>query len=152
MFRRLVFTGALILIGGCSTAPAQPEPQIAEHTAETIDEGRALAEKYVEAFTAAVQQNDFKLLEPYLPKRATKRLDRSMFAEMQKWIAEKLGKLTETQFLGELRQGVSCDYLWKFTFENLEHPTSPQIDVAYLVRVVNVDQKVEIVKVGFVFR
>ncbi len=152
MFRCMVFIGALILIGGCSTTPAQPEPQIAEHTAATIDEGRSLAEKYVEAFTSAVQKDDFKLLEPYLPKRATKRLDRARFAEMQKWIAEKLGELTETQFLGELRQGVSCDYLWKFTFENWERPTSPQIDVAYMVRVVNVDQKVEIVKAGFVFR
>ena len=152
MWRGIFLTVALILAGGCASTPEKPEPQISEHTAETIDAGRDLAGKFIDAFVSAVRQDDFGILEPLLPERATKRLDRSRFAEMQKWISEKLGRLTEVQYLGELRQGVSCDYIWKLTFEQAARTSAPQIDVAYLVRVANIDQKTEIVKVGFVFR
>ncbi len=150
MIKKIVFAFMLTALAGCTvTKSPQAEVKFTEHTADTIAAGKAAAEKYMQNFTGAIKADNPALLNEVLPADSSKRLNRAKFADMQKWLNEKLGTLEKVVFVDLFRQGAICDYLWKLSFKRAD---GVETDAAYFVRVVSVEGKTEIVKAGFSFR
>ena len=133
------------------------KPLLSEHNEDTLNAGMVMAENYMASFIAAVQQDDFSILSAKLPETSSKRLDRSKFADMQKWISTKLGRLDSGKYIDRFSQGALCSYIWKLSFvrEKAENdaavPERSVIEIAYSVNVMMVNGEPKIVKVGFIF-
>ncbi|GEM_PF-4019576 len=145
---------ALGFIAGCQSQDVKPEaPKFCEQDEVAIQKGQQLSMQYMQAFLAAVRQNDFALLKPVLQGKLPERDQRAYFTDQMKWVTEKLGSLQEAKFVDVFRKGALCEYVWKLSFEKEVDGKRQVIDLPYIVRTVcDADGEVRILMVGFVVR
>ena len=115
------------VVGGCAAGKsvekqsAPPAAKATENREQIFPEkaetpALALAEKFVGGLVESLKSGDFQTFLSAQPagSRPFKKED---FDKMRDSLSKRYGKLTASEYLGQLDQGRVRDFLWKFTFE-----------------------------------
>ena len=118
------------------------------------DAGKLLAQKYINALTRAIQNNDFNALAPYLDANMVSvRQKRAIFSDMCKSLSRN-GVLKSAKFVAEFDQTLCRDYLWKLNFEKVtgrEKLPVIHTEILYNVRIAVSDKGAEIIRTRLIY-
>ena len=146
-----ITTAFLFIMCGCTSIDtAKHDPAAPQRFSENdVENGKLLAEKYINALVKAVQKNDFNEISPYLKADMLSiRQKKSVFNDMCKRFSMN-GKIISHNFVGVFDQTLCKDYIWQINFEKQTSSTKlPVIKTVmlYSIRIVMAGKTPEIVR------